>query len=329
MKNMMNALLKMDRILINETGIAATNRDFDIRFLENDFEFNEEDTRVVDNKILKNALEIINNKIEKIEIDLTIKLTNKNESIEIQEIENQTYGIKEFEECEKKVTLNTEKLIECFDVSHTSIASLALYGVRIDKYGYSATDTYRLYNIKDEFDMDITIPREIILFLKNIKAPEEITLEQCENDCRIKLDQGYLYFKPTDLHFPDVSLIINHNEYHKYYEINKKEFENILKKAKKVKQEKEGAILIFENKKLHLQVVGNNIKFKTSINLIECTHDVDSFKISLNQTFLLESLKRIKSKNIYLSCISSSSQCRIKGDDESRIEIIMPLALRD
>lgn len=335
MKNLINALSKMEKVLINETGIAAISHDFNMKFVETDFMYSDEDTRILKNKKFKDGFDIIDNNYDNIElIKDNVIIYNKDQQIKIKATENKYTFTKEFKTPEQTIKVSSEKLIECLDVCKKELEFLALHGVRIDKYGYTATDSYRLYNIKDNLEMPVTIPYPVIMFLKDLKSWNEIEIEKKGPEYRIKLDYGYLYFRPTELAFPDAANIINaaNTRCDLKYSIKKEKLEKILKKCMKISSVKNkntvrGTIFEFKNKDCNLSCEGIDMEFKTNFILEDGSSEL--LKVMLDHKYLQSALKRIKSGKLELAGINSSTMITIKGDDETRIEIIMPLALRD
>jgi len=331
MKNLVNALVKMDKVLINETGIAASNND--ISFIFDGFKY-DNFTAIADKKTFKKAMDILDFKLEKINMGKEIELINENDEVIIANKIESCYGpfMPSIVNTGDITELDTDKLIECLSCTPSDKYNLSIAGVRIDKNGYTSTDTYRLYNIKDNFEIEVTIPLEVVEFLKTCKAPRVIKLEKLEcNTYKIKLDYGTLYFKATELQFPDAESVLRTSKMrsNKFYEINKKEFDKILKKGVKVENPdcKYGAIFNFQDKKFDIEVTSGTMCFKTTSKLV--AGENENLKISLNQKFLQSAIKKIKSDTFTISGSNSSSMVQIQGDDASRIEIIMPLALRD
>ena len=330
MKNLVNAMTKLEKVLVNKTGIAASSND--ISFIFDDFKYNDF-TALVDQKIFKKSMDIIDFKLDKIFVDdNTIDLFNGSSKMTIANKNESCYKPFMQEGSGAKIEIDTDKLIECLSCTPSDKYNLSIAGVRIDKNGYTSTDTYRLYNIKDNFKIEATIPLEVVDFLKTCKAQRIIKLEKLEcNTYKIKLDYGTLYFKTTELHFPDAESVLRTSKMrsNKFFEINKKEFDKILKKGVKVENPdaKYGAIFNFKNKEFDIEVTSGTMCFKTTSKLV--SGENENLKISLNQKFLQSAIAKIKSNSFTISGSNSSSMIQIQGDDASRIEIIMPLALRD
>ena len=331
MKNLVNALVKMDKVLINKTGIAGTSNNYS--FIFDGFKY-DDFTAIADKKIFKKSMDILDFKLEKINMGKEIELVNENDKVIISNKNESCYGpfIPSVVNTGDVTELDTDKLIECLSCTPSDRYNLSIAGVRIDKNGYTSTDTYRLYNIKDSFCIEVTIPLEVVEFLKTCKAPRIIKLEKLEcSTYKIKLDYGTLYFKATELQFPDAQHIIRtSNSYcDKEYTINKKTFINVLKKGVKVENNdaKYGAIFNFKRKEFDILVTSSIMEFKATEKVLDGSNE--NLKISLNQKFLQSAIAKIKSDTFTISGSNSSSMVQIQGDDLTRTEIIMPLALRD
>lgn len=330
MKNLINALTKMDKILVNETGIAGAGDN--ISFIFDDFRYND-NTGLVDKKIFKKSMDILDFKLDKINIDdKTIDFVNKKDKVTIKNENSSCYSPFIPTGAGEKIKISTDKLIECLSCTPSNSDNLSIAGVRIGKNGYTSTDTYRLYNIKESFKMDLTIPLQVVEFLKTYKAPAEIKIENLgSGSYKIKLDYGTLYFKAIVLQFPNAEGVIAtaNNRSEKFYKINKKEFEKILKKGVKIENpdSKYGAIFNFKHKEFDILVTSGTMCFETTSNLI--AGEKDNLKISLNQKYLQSAIAKIKSDTFTISGSNSSSMVKIQGDDLTRVEVIMPLALRD
>lgn len=330
MKNLVNAMTKLEKVLVNKTGIAASSND--ISFIFDDFKYNDF-TALVDQKIFKKSMDIIDFKLDKISIDDdTIDLFNGSSKVTIANKNESCYKPFMQEGSGSKIEIDTDKLIECLSCTPQKMGNISIEGVRVDKNGYTSTDTYRLYHIKDNFNMDLTIPLKVVEFLKTCKAPRIIKLEKLEcNTYKIKLDYGTLFFKATELNFPDAQHIIRTSSSYcdKEYTINKKTFINVLKKGVKVENNdcKYGAIFNFKRKEFDILVTSSIMEFKATEKVLDGSNE--NLKISLDQKFLQSAIAKIKSNSFTISGSRSSAMVKIQGEDLTRTEIIMPLALRD
>lgn len=204
---------------------------------------------------------------------------------------------------------------------------------------FVSTDTYRLTYLEEKYEegeetFNVSIP------LNTIEALSKLLRNDNEEEIEFTIKNKQLYFKlgnifiisrVVDLPFPNYKTILDVSDYNKKLEIDKTEFEKMLKRiqifVKNNSESKFGAIFNLKNDTLEIEGVGELAKAKENCVV---NYQGDDLRISLNVKFLLEFIQSTEKDTIILEFTSSNSAVRIRNiEEENYTYIVMPLALKD
>lgn len=225
----------------------------------------------------------------------------------------------------------------------TSSDNLSINCIRMEiensKAKFISTDTYRLTYLEEEYEggeepFNVSIP------LNTIDAISKLLRNGNEEEIGFTIKNKQLYFKLgnisivsriVDLPFPNYKTILEASGYNKKLEIDRIEFEKMLKRiqifVKNNSESKFGAIFDLKNNTLEIEGVGELAKAK---ECCEANYQGDDLRISLNVKFLLEFIQSSDKEKILLEFTSSSSAVRTRNlGEENYTYIVMPLALKD
>ncbi|MGL4424763.1 MAG: DNA polymerase III subunit beta [Cetobacterium sp.] len=207
-----------------------------------------------------------------------------------------------------------------------------------NKIKFISTDTYRLTYLEHEYldncaDFKVSIPINTIDAISKLLRngnEEEISFTQKNKQLYFKLGNISIVSRVIDLPFPNYKTILDASGYNKTLEIDRIEFEKMLKRiqifVKNNSESKFGAIFTFSAGKIEIEGIGEIAKAK-EISSVDYTGD--DLKISLNVKFLLEFVQSSHKDVIKLEFTSSNSAVRTRNIHEQNYTyIVMPLALK-
>lgn len=200
--------------------------------------------------------------------------------------------------------------------------------VAITKYGFSATDSYRLGILKSDIKVNdvYLIPYSVIDLIENEK---KIKLSQDKTGkYQIELDDLKIQFNNFLKNFPGIDSILKTASNLSYnITFNKKELEKTLKKVNKIAiecQEKYRIQLIL-NKTTTITATNKTMEIEQQIKALQTCGE--SIKIAFNSSFLLDFLKRVVVEEVTMNYYSTNTMVNFNTDDYQYI--LMPMAWRD
>lgn len=210
-----------------------------------------------------------------------------------------------------------------------------------NKIKFISTDTYRLTYLENDYkksekSFKVSIPINTIDAISKLLRngnEEEILFIQKNKQLYFKLGNISIISRVIDLPFPNYKAILDASGYNKKLEINKTDFEKMLKRiqifVKNNSESKFGAIFTLNDDTLEIEGTGEIAKAK---EISKINFQGDNLKISLNVKFLLEFTQSGDKENseISLEFTSSNSAVRLRRVNEDNYTyIVMPLALKD
>ncbi|MEG2437517.1 MAG: DNA polymerase III subunit beta [Cetobacterium sp.] len=208
-----------------------------------------------------------------------------------------------------------------------------------EKIKFISTDTYRLTYLENEYMgnkgvFKVSIPINTIDAMSKLLRngnEEEIAFTQKNKQLYFKLGNISIVSRVIDLPFPNYKTILDASGYNKRLEINRVEFEKMLKRiqifVKNNAESKFGAIFALEGDTLDIEGVGEIAKAK---EISKVNYSGEDLKISLNVKFLLEFVQSSAKDTICLEFTTSNSAVRTRNMYEDNYTyIVMPLALKD
>lgn len=277
--------------------------------------------------------------IETLDSSSEFTLMNAEEFPKLQE-ENLKDEEYEFKMNKNQLTTNLEKVKFSASMSNDN---LSINCIRVEleegKSRFITTDTYRLTYLEDENSeiksrLNVSIPINTVdALLKLFKSGNEEKIEFSLKNKQLyfKLEDISIISRVIDLPFPNYRTILEASGYNKKLEIDREEFEKMLKRiqifVKNNSESKFGAIFDLKNDQLEIKGVGELAK---ATEITKINYQGDDLKISLNVKFLLEFIQSTDKERVMLEFTSSNSAVRTRNVGESNYTyIVMPLALKD
>ena len=179
--------------------------------------------------------------------------------------------------------------------------NLSINCIRVEieenKIKFISTDTYRLTYLEHEYlesndTFKVSVPINTIdAISKLLRNGNEIDISFAQKNKQLHFKVGNIYIisRVIDLPFPNYKTILEASGYNKKLEINRVEFEKMLKRiqifVKNNSESKFGAIFTLLGKELEIEGIGEIAKAK---EIAEVNYMGEDLKISLNVKFLLE-----------------------------------------
>ncbi|MDX8335512.1 MULTISPECIES: DNA polymerase III subunit beta [Cetobacterium] len=208
-----------------------------------------------------------------------------------------------------------------------------------NKIKFISTDTYRLTYLEHEYShsdemFKVSIPINTIDAMSKLLRngnEDEIAFTQKNKQLYFKLGNISIISRVIDLPFPNYKTILEASGYNKKLQINRVEFEKMLKRiqifVKNNAESKFGAIFTLSGDNIDIEGIGEIAKAK---EIAKVNYEGDNLKISLNVKFLLEFIQSSDKDIITLEFTTSNSAVRTRNIQEDNYTyIVMPLALKD
>ncbi len=238
----------------------------------------------------------------------------------------------------RKVLHSAGKKNDIFNIIELNVLALELKSVATNTFTLSIAKTknsHEIINLK-EIPAKINIPTESAILIEKVIPSENVIIKDYENKIIIKdeLENIEVHITKNKNKLPDYNKIIEslkENKEKTQITINKKEFENLIKRA----------LIIAENtKRLSIKINPNEEKLIISASESENEYMEDQIpcqiknskemEIAINGTFLLNALSKINTQEAKLIIYNNSSPIIVKGVNEpenaiQQTELIAPM----
>ncbi len=201
---------------------------------------------------------------------------------------------------------------------------------------FVATDGRRLTKIESMIEGLENIPEfNVIVPLKVLNELLNVLAES--GDCTMSVVENRIFFKVADVEiasnliegqFPSYEKVIP-EEFDIVIEVETEKFADAVKSVSSMLDKKTIQIRLDIGRD-DLVIVGNNPNFGESRDIIDIKYDGEDRTLGFNFNYILDAIKEIEDKEMYIECSSNAIPVSIRGKStENYVNIVMPMKIAE